>query len=181
MMDSGFLVSLISCNTFSALVFVNCASTNITSCTPSMTMELVQNWSSGEVNTLIEKPCRPPANADGHEIRNRRLITAEQTARRSINFPLLIHTGSYFAAKFGGKAIANDRVQQFRWSHLDPSACPQHYYFCGEGAFSSHRSVNTTGTQLYPLLSLRKRPRAGNNDVCGAAINTSSRAGLDSN
>src|SRR5712664_751106 len=51
-------------------------------------------------------------------------ITAEPTARRSINFPLLIHTGSYFAAKFGGKAIANGRVQQFRWSQLDPSACP---------------------------------------------------------
>src|SRR5882762_8895034 len=108
-------------------------------------------------------------------------ITAEPTARRSINFPLLIHTDSYFAAKFGGKAIANGRVQQFRWSQLDLSACLEHYYFCGEGAFSSHLSVNTTGTQLYPLPSLRKRPRAGNKDVCGAAIKTSSCASLDSN
>src|SRR6266852_2280465 len=108
-------------------------------------------------------------------------ITAEPTARRSIKFPLLIHTGSYFAAKFGGKAIANGRVQQFRWSYLTRRLAPQHYYFCGEGAFSSHRSVNTTGTQLYPLPSLRKRPRAGNNNVCGAAIKTSSRASLDSN
>src|SRR6266849_9244761 len=124
MIDSGFLVSLISCNTLSALVFVNCASTNITSRAPSIITELAQNGSSGEVNTLIEKPCRPAANADGHEIRNMSPITAEPTARRSINFPLLIHTGSYFAAKFGGKAIANGRVQQFRWSQLDPSACP---------------------------------------------------------
>ena len=54
MTDSGFLVSLISCNTFSALVFVNCASTSITSCAPSMMVELTQNWSSGEVNTLVE-------------------------------------------------------------------------------------------------------------------------------
>ncbi len=30
---------------------------------------------------MIEKPCWPPANADGHEIRNKRPITAEQTAR----------------------------------------------------------------------------------------------------
>src|SRR6266581_584968 len=53
-MDSCFLVSVISCNTFSALVFVNCASTSITSCAPSMMVELTQNWSSGEVNTLVE-------------------------------------------------------------------------------------------------------------------------------
>src|SRR6266403_1416149 len=104
-------------------------------------------------------------------------INAEPTARRSINFPLLIHTGGYFAAEFGGQAIANGRVQQFRWSRLDP----RHYYFCGEGAFSSHRSVNTTGTQLYPFPSLRKRPRAGNNDACGVAIKTFSLASLDSN
>jgi hypothetical protein len=42
------------------------------------------------VNTLIEKPGWSPANADGDEIRNKRLITAEQTARRSINSPILI-------------------------------------------------------------------------------------------
>src|SRR6266403_258405 len=108
-------------------------------------------------------------------------ITAEPTARRSINFLRLINSGSYFAAKFGGNAIANRRVQQFRWSQLDPSACLEHYYFCGEGAFSSHRSVNTTGTQLYPLPSLRKRPRAGNKDVCGVAIKTFSLASLASN
>src|SRR5713101_268763 len=108
-------------------------------------------------------------------------ITAEPTARRSIKFPLLIHTGSYFAAKFGGKAIANGRVQQFRCPNLTRRLAPQHYYFCGEGAFSSHRSVNTTGTQLYPLPSLRKRPRGGNTDECGSAMITSSRASLDSN
>jgi len=51
---------------------------------------------------------------------------------------------------------------------------PQHNYF------SSHRSVNTTGTQLFPLPSLRKRPSAGDG-VCGPAINTSSRASLGSN
>src|SRR5258708_35885091 len=55
---------------------------------------------------------------------------------------------------------------------------PPHYYFCGEGAFSSHRSVNTTGTQLYPFPSLRKRPRAGNKDVCGVALKTFSLASL---
>src|SRR5258707_15571741 len=58
---------------------------------------------------------------------------------------------------------------------------PQRYYFCGEGAFSSHQSVNTTGTQLYPLPSLCKRPRAGNKDVCGVAIKTFSLASLASN
>src|SRR5258706_4530977 len=58
---------------------------------------------------------------------------------------------------------------------------PQHYYFRGEGAFSSHRSVNTTGTQLYPLPSLCKRPRAGNKDVCGVAIKTFCLASLASN
>ena len=49
---------------------------------------------------------------------------------------------------------------------------PQHNYF------SSHRSVNITGTQLYPLPSLRKWPRGGNTDECGSAIITSSRASL---
>src|ERR1700758_4071687 len=94
---------------------------------------------------------------------------------------LLIHVRSYFAAKFGGKAIANGWVQQFRWSQLAPSASPQHYYFCGEGALSSHRSVNTTCTQLYPLPSLRKRPMGGNTDECGLAIKTSVPASLGSN
>src|SRR5713226_3041538 len=46
---------------------------------------------------------------------------------------------------------------------------------------SSHRSVNTTGTQLYPPPSLRKRPRGGNTDECGSAMITSSRASFDSN
>src|SRR5882762_9880864 len=54
MIDSGFLVALISFNTFSALVFVNCASTNSTSWVPSTMMELVQNLSSEEVTTLME-------------------------------------------------------------------------------------------------------------------------------
>ena len=36
--------------------------------------------------------------------------------------------GSYFAAKSGGIATANGRVHQFRWSQLDLSARPQHYY-----------------------------------------------------
>src|SRR5271168_1368515 len=53
MIDSGFFVAWICCNTFSAFVLVSCASTNITSCGPSMTTELVQNWSSEEVTTLI--------------------------------------------------------------------------------------------------------------------------------
>src|SRR5258708_34864795 len=62
--------------------------------------ELVRNWSSVEVKTLIEKTCCPPAKADGHQTRNKRLVTAEQTARAlscklsfsdgSINSPILI-------------------------------------------------------------------------------------------
>ena len=51
-------------------------------------------------------------------------------------------------------------------------------FFC---YFSSHRSVNATGAQLYPLPSLRKRPRGGKNDECGTAIKTSSCASLLSN
>jgi hypothetical protein len=47
--------------------------------------------------------------------------------------------------------------------------------------FWFHWSVNTTGTQLYPLPSLRKRPRGGKNDECGTAIKTSSLASLGSN
>jgi hypothetical protein len=47
--------------------------------------------------------------------------------------------------------------------------------------FSFHWSVNTTGTQLYPLPSLRKRPRGGKNDECGTAIKTSSRTSLGNN
>ena len=47
--------------------------------------------------------------------------------------------------------------------------------------FSFHWSVNTTGAQLYPLPSLRKRPRGGKNDECGTAIKTSSLASLRSN
>src|SRR5258708_23660995 len=108
-------------------------------------------------------------------------IPAEPTARRSINFPLLIHTGSYLAAEFGGKAIANGRIQQFDGPNLTRQLAPQHYYFCDEGAFSSHRSVNTTGTQLYPLPSLCKRPSAGNKDVCGVAIKAFSLPRLASN
>src|SRR5712671_312907 len=108
-------------------------------------------------------------------------ITAEPTARRSINCPLLIYTGSYFAAKFGGKAIANGRASNSDGPNLTRRLAPQHYYFCGEGAVSSHGSVNTTGTQLYPLPSLCKRPRAGNKDVCGVAIKTFSLASLASN
>src|ERR1700730_11353597 len=108
-------------------------------------------------------------------------ITAEPTAKRSIHFPLLTHTGSYFAAKFGGNQLPMAGSSNSDGPNLTRRLAPQHYYFCGEGAFSSHRSVNTTGTQLYPLPSWRKRPRAGNNDVCGAAIKTSSRASLDSN
>ena len=46
---------------------------------------------------------------------------------------------------------------------------------------SSQRSVYTPGTQLYPLPSLCKRPRAGNKDVCGVAIKTFSLASLASN
>src|SRR6202171_873937 len=46
---------------------------------------------------------------------------------------------------------------------------------------SSHLSVNTTGVQLYPLPSLRKRPKGGKNDECGTAIKTSSLASLGSN
>src|SRR6185295_13457319 len=41
-------------------------------------------------------------------------------------------------------------------------------------------SVNTTGYQLYPLPSVRRRPMAGK-FICGPAINTSSRASLVSN
>src|SRR5580704_6538570 len=108
-------------------------------------------------------------------------ITAEPTARRSINFPLLIHSGSYFAAKFGGKAWPMAGPSNSDGPNLTRRLAPQHYYFCGEGAFSSHRSVNTTDTQLYPLPSLRKRPRGGNTDECGSAMITSSRASLDSN
>ena len=52
--DSGFLVALMACNTLSALVFVNWASTSITSCAPSMMVELTQNWSSEDVTTLVE-------------------------------------------------------------------------------------------------------------------------------
>src|ERR1700730_7286728 len=51
-------------------------------------------------------------------------------------------------------------------------------FFC---YFSFHWSVNTTGAQLYPLPSLRKRPRGGKNDECGTAIKTSSLASLGSN
>src|SRR5258708_29843056 len=51
-------------------------------------------------------------------------------------------------------------------------------FFC---YFSFHWSVKTTGTQLYPLPSLRKRPRGGKNDECGTAIKTSSLASLGSN
>ena len=47
--------------------------------------------------------------------------------------------------------------------------------------FSFHWSVNTTGAQLYPLPSLRKRPRGGKNDECGTAIKTSSRTSLGNN
>src|SRR5258707_14954720 len=78
-------------------------------------------------------------------------ITAEQTARRSINFPLLIHTGSYLAAKVGGKAIANGRVQQFRWSQLNPSACHaallllrcRHALVPSTGKFHRHPAIPT--------------------------------------
>src|SRR5229473_7622486 len=69
MIDSGFFVSFICCNTFSALVFVNCASTNITSCAPSIIVEFVQNWSSGDVNTLIENASWSFAN-DGRATTN---------------------------------------------------------------------------------------------------------------
>ena len=51
-------------------------------------------------------------------------------------------------------------------------------FFC---YFSFHWSVNTTGAQLYPLPSLRKRPRGGKNDECGTAIKTSSRTSLGNN
>src|SRR5258708_3098162 len=69
MIDSGFLVFFICCNTFSALVFVNCASTNITSCAPSIIVEFVQNWSSGDVNTFIENAWWSFAN-DGRATTN---------------------------------------------------------------------------------------------------------------
>src|SRR5216683_7663303 len=69
MIDSGFFVSFICCNTFSALVFVNCASTNITSCAPSIIVEFVQNWSSGDVNTFIENAWWSFAN-DGRATTN---------------------------------------------------------------------------------------------------------------
>ena len=42
---------------FSALIFVSCASTSITSRSPSTMTELTENWPSGEVNTLIEILC----------------------------------------------------------------------------------------------------------------------------
>src|SRR5258708_21587464 len=54
----------------------------------------------------------------------------------------------------------------------------QHYYFCGEGAFSSPSSLNTTRTQLYPLPSLCKRPSGGNKDVCDVLIKAFSFATL---
>jgi hypothetical protein len=44
-------------------------------------------------------------------------------------------------------------------------------FFC---YFSFHWSVKTTGAQLYPLPSLRKRPRGGKNDECGTAIDAAS-------
>src|SRR5258708_32581243 len=43
-------------------------------------------------------------------------------------------------------------------------------FFC---YFSFHWSVKTTGAQLYPLPSLRKRPRGGKNDECGPPIKKS--------
>src|SRR5712672_4427831 len=64
MRDSGFLVSLICSNTFSALVLVSCASTNITSRGPSMIVEFTQNWSSGDVNTVNDNARWPLADDD---------------------------------------------------------------------------------------------------------------------
>lgn len=60
--DSGFLVSRICCNTFSALVLVSCASTNITSWAPSMIVEFTQKLSSGDVNTFIDNAGRSLAD-----------------------------------------------------------------------------------------------------------------------
>src|SRR2546422_1596976 len=54
MIDSGFLVSLISCNTFLALVFVNCASTNITPSAPSIDRKSTRlNSSHGYISYAV--------------------------------------------------------------------------------------------------------------------------------
>src|SRR5258707_1967734 len=108
-------------------------------------------------------------------------ITAEPTAKRSINFPLSIHTVVTSQPKSAAKQLPMAGSSNSDGPNLTRRLATQHYYFCGEGTRSSHRSVNTTGTQLYPLPSLRKRPRGGNTDECGPAIKTSSRASLDSN
>jgi hypothetical protein len=83
---------------------------------------------------------------------------------------------------FGAKALMNSgksretlAIANSHGPGLIYRLAPQHNYF------SSHRSVNTTGTQLYPLPSLCKRPRAGKKDVCGVAIKTFSLASLASN
>src|ERR1700676_2725260 len=108
-------------------------------------------------------------------------ITAEPTARRSINFPVLIHTAVTSQPNSAAKQLPKAGPSNSHGPNLTRRLAPQHYYFCGEGEFSSHRSVNTTGTQLYPLPSLRKRPRGGNTDECGLAIKTPPPESLGSN